>query len=244
MTKEIAIISGTTRGIGKALLQELIEKGIASFSINRSSQETMHLTLHRNYSYDLKATDQLDRLVAEILHAVDLDEIDKIYLFNNAAVTGPINPLNESSAKEISRTLAINLISPLLLSNHLINAIQSRKIQLEIIHISSGAAFHPLEGLGSYCISKAGLEMASSVIQEENKEKGVRSVTIGPGVVDTQMQERLRSSDPEVFASQAQFAAFHEKGLLVPPDQIGKKILTFVLNGNYQGGRYYGMNDI
>lgn len=244
MKNEIAIITGSTRGIGKAMLNHLIERGIPVFSINKSLQETLDPDLHHNFTYDLKAIDQLDRLVKEILQTLDLASLEKIYLYNNAAMLGPLGPLNDAPVKELKETFFVNLISPILLSKHMISALQSQHISLEIVNISSGAAFHPLDGLGPYCISKAGLEMASSVLHTENKDTFVRSVTIGPGVVDTQMQDKLRSSNPEAFASHELFVSFQKKGLLAPVDDVGKKIIDFILKGEYEGGRYYEINEI
>jgi benzil reductase ((S)-benzoin forming) len=85
--------------------------------------------------------------------------------------------------------------------------------------------------------------MLSKVLYEENKSAGIRSVTIGPGVVDTGMQKQLRSTNPEHFGAHSLFNGFKEKGMLQSPDLIGQKIIDFVLTGNYEGGRYYEISE-
>ena len=115
---------------------------------------------------------------------------------------------------------------------------------MDIINISSGAAFSPIEGLGPYCISKAGLEMLSKTLNLENEQKGIRSITIGPGVVDTGMQTTLRSSNPDKFRAHNLFSDFKAKGLLQSADQVANKIIAFVLNREFEGGRYYGISEL
>lgn len=245
MKNSIAIVTGTSRGIGKSILENLIEKGIHCISVNRSHQEPSHPELHNNFTYDLKHPGQIKTLVKEMLHEIDFASAKKIFLINNAAIIGNIGPISNLSSEQFGETLNINLVSPVILSTSLINAIQVYDIRLDIIHISSGAAFHPLEGLGAYCISKAGLEMASAILNTEHEARNrIKSITIGPGVVDTAMQNQLRDSTPEIFGSHEKFIGFKDKGLLKSPEQVGHRIVEFILTNDYQSGKYYQIDSL
>jgi NAD(P)-dependent dehydrogenase (short-subunit alcohol dehydrogenase family) len=244
MNRQLAIISGTSRGIGKSILNAFLKTGTTCLTINRSQQNLSHPILLRNFVFDLEKIDQIDELVNELLQNMDLKLLDKIYLINNAAVIGQIGSLDTIPGPDIKSVLDVNLTAPLLLSSALIREIKSLKVKLEIVHISSGAAFSPISGLGPYCISKAALEMLSKSLNGENRTNGVRSVTIGPGVVDTNMQKELRSSDPLHFAAHGMFTDFKSKGVLQSPDEVGQKMVDFILKGDYEGGRYYGISDL
>ena len=69
----------------------------------------------------------------------------------------------------------------------------------KILNISSGAAVNPYESWSLYCTSKAGVDMMTKVLSKEQKrlKKGVKIVSIYPGIVDTDMQEKARNTPKE-----------------------------------------------
>jgi NAD(P)-dependent dehydrogenase (short-subunit alcohol dehydrogenase family) len=63
-----------------------------------------------------------------------------------------------------------------------------------VVNISSGAASHPMEGWSAYCASKAAVAMLTRSVAHEYGSQGVLSFGYRPGVVDTDMQGRIRAS--------------------------------------------------
>lgn len=244
LKKQLAIISGTSRGIGKGMLVNLLEKGIQTLTINRSTQEVNHVNHLGNITYDLMHLDGLDALVEEIDSYIAPEEIGKIWLFNNAAIIGEINPFGRSNPQAIKDTINLDLLSPMMLSSMLLSKTSSMGIPLRMVHISSGVAFQAIHGLGPYCVSKAGLEMFSKMLSEENKESDFSSITIGPGVVDTGMQEQIREASPESFNQLERFKDFHSSGMLQTSTKVGKSIIDFVLKDEFQSGNYYEINNL
>lgn len=244
MNKSAVIISGTSRGIGYSLLQTFVGERIQTLTINRKPIDILDNKFHQNFIYDLQQIDQMESLISELLKNLDLANLNRIFLVNNAATIGKIGELHNTDRKIIREVVDVNLISPTILSSLLIRALEPYQMDLRIIHISSGAAFHPIEGLGAYCFSKAGLEMASKIIDKEKGDRSIKSITIGPGVVDTDMQQQLRSASPKQFKEHDRFVSFKEKGMLQSPEEVGQKIVRFILDGNYKGGQYYTIDSI
>ena len=168
---------------------------------------------------------------------------DKLWLINNAARLGAIKKMTDEDTESLAETLETNLISPMNLSSMLLNILPSG-INKRVINISSGAAFHAIYGLGAYCISKAGLEMMSKMISIENQHNNTKSITIGPGVVDTSMQEQIRNSSVEDFNRLEQFISFKKDGVLQSTSVIAKKITAFLLKDEYKSGEHYSIEEL
>lgn len=96
----------------------------------------------------------------------------------------PMAALSQSAWQE---SIAINLNAPLFLTQLLLDKLQ----QGRVLHIGSGAAYFPVSGWAAYCVSKAGLAMLTHCWQLENPELAITSVM--PGIIDTPMQELIRS---------------------------------------------------
>jgi len=79
-----------------------------------------------------------------------------------------------------------------------------------------------------YCATKAALDMATRVANQEHNAHGARLVSLAPGIVDTGMQAHIRASNPESFPALAQFRAFHREGKLAAPSEVARRILAYL----------------
>jgi benzil reductase ((S)-benzoin forming) len=109
--------------------------------------------------------------------------------------------------------------------------------RLRIVNISSGLAYRPLADAADYCASKAGLHMAGEVLAvEDHPDTAVLSYA--PGIVDTEMQQSLRSETADDFASVDVFRAMYEEGRLATPEAVVGPIVDFLgdvsVSGFYQ----------
>ena len=114
-------------------------------------------------------------------------------LINNAGLVEPIGPIAESDPATWANNIAVNLLGVY----HGIHAVLPRMQSAGsgvIVNISSGAAHNPLEGWAAYCSAKAGVAMLTRATALEYGAQGVRTYGFGPGVVDTDMQGRIRAS--------------------------------------------------
>jgi len=220
-------ITGTSRGLGKALAIELLKKtntdvvGIGrECSIEHKSYE--HYTIDLSNSHGLKET------VFENESGADC-----IVLINNAGTLGEINHVGNVSDKSLEQGMFLNLTTPVVLINRFLKTFSSSNKKLIIINISSGAAWNPYDGWGLYCASKAGLEMYAGVVDKEfqiNEKNNFRIFSVSPGVVDTSMQDYIRTSDKKGFSSIDKFVELKEKGALQEPSEVASKIIKLIEN--------------
>ena len=243
--KIIAIITGTSKGLGKAILEHCLQHGINVISINRTVTDTSHKHHLANILVDLSLAGDTINFDSQINEMLSEDNYSHVWLINNAAVLGGPKRMESNEADEIRSTLEVNLISHILLSNSLIKNKNLLNKELRLIHISSGAAFHPIHGLGVYCISKSGLEMFSKILATENSENNsFKSICFGPGVVDTDMQSRLRSSTKNDFAELDSFIELKERGILSTAGKVAKVLLKLLIEDNYISGNSYDLNGL
>jgi benzil reductase ((S)-benzoin forming) len=147
---------------------------------------------------------------------------------NNAGRLGKIASLENLEIEDISKTMDLNITTPLVLSSIFIKLLEKKACKKQIINISSGAAKNPYQGWSVYCASKAALDMMTRTIATEQKdlENGVKCVSIYPGVVDTQMQTHIRNTDEKDFNSLQRFKDLKENNELYTPTFVAEKIYT------------------
>jgi len=160
MSKGFYIITGTSRGIGEALTKMLLEKEHHVIGISRGASDI--LSRHKNYThynYDLTDTANIEQLLSGILIKLKIEETEMICLVNNAAMLEPLKSIENCEPEEISKSLSINLVAPIVMSSCFIKLTDHLKVRRKIVNITSGAGVHPLEDMSMYCTAKAGLNM-------------------------------------------------------------------------------------
>ena len=164
------IITGTSRGLGKALTEQLLQEGNTLFCISRKqSSELKNLASDKGvnlyyFSCDLQKLDDVEKVMGKIFTTIDFSNAEGIYLINNAGVIEPIIPAGKATAPEVATNIQVNLVAPMVLSTHFINYTSQYKTEKVIVNVSSGAANRPIYGWSAYCSSKAGLDMFTKAV--------------------------------------------------------------------------------
>jgi benzil reductase ((S)-benzoin forming) len=225
-------ITGTSRGIGKALA-ELLLSDPANVVIGMSRQRSIEHPNYRHFFLDLTDVQAISDFRFE-LHA----NASKIYLVNNAGAIGFIKPIGKLSSETIIKNYTLNLIAPSVLTNAFIECYNTVDCEKVILNISSGAGKRPIDGWAVYCASKAGVDMFSRVVDEEQKvrashpqdniHKGFRILSIAPGVVDTDMQEHIRSASPEDFSKLEDFVSYKSNQQLDDTKSVSRKYVNIL----------------
>ena len=151
--------------------------------------------------------------------------------------------MGNKNNNEIISEFNVNLISPTILCNKVIKKYSLKTNNIVIINISSGAALRAIEGWGTYCQSKAAIDMLTRIIEAENNTK-IKVFSIYPGIVDTNMQLKIRSTKEEKFPLQKKFVEYFQNNELVEPLVVAKKIVHIMTNLNKYQSNMVSLRDL
>ena len=245
MSNGFYIITGASRGIGEALAQKILQEGNRVLGISRNRSDKLKSKNYFDLSFDLTDTSRINIIKDKINEIFSPENYDFVCLINNAAVVGPLGPIDKCPQTEIELHAKVNLIAPMLLTSMFIDRFSNEKMRKKVVFISSGAAFNPLPDQSIYCSSKAGINMFTQSIglEQKNKEYGFEVNSIGPGMVDTPMQLAVRSKPSKEFAMADYFKKAFEEGKLQDPNEVAEKIYKILIN-KFEQGKYISVNEV
>lgn len=194
MTIKTVLIIGGTSGIGLGVATLLKEKGIQVYTVGRR-QMLADNPLLSFIQADI-STDQAIAILADGLKDVTLDAI--VY---SAATEAPLKSFELIESAEFDRAIATNLKAPFMLTNALLGRLSKNA---RLLFFTSRLAHRPEAGSLLYCMTKAALETLSAGLNAELGDRLIASA-ITPGIVDTEMQQRLRNADPAIFSKAMEY---------------------------------------
>jgi NAD(P)-dependent dehydrogenase (short-subunit alcohol dehydrogenase family) len=196
----VAVVTGASAGIGRAIASALASLGWSvALGARRADQldETAQLVAAaggRPFAHllDVREPSSIDAFVAAVTAA--LGPIDA--LVNNAGTAEP-GWLHEMSDEQHERILATNLLGPILLTKRVVADLRARRAPGDIVFISSDATVHPRPFLGTYGVSKAGLEAYAQMLALECEDFPIRSSIVRVAPTLTRVADGW---DTEMFA--------------------------------------------
>ncbi|MHB8772715.1 MAG: SDR family NAD(P)-dependent oxidoreductase [Syntrophales bacterium] len=236
---KIAIITGAGRGLGRCTALAFAREGAKLVLAARSAEEIEHVAeelraLRKEaiaVSVDVSHEDEVNRLVQKTLDSYGTIDI----LVNNAGSRGPIGPLQEISLADWEETLRVNLTSAFLCAKAVLPTLMAKK-QGKIINVAT--TLNPRPNLTPYMVAKAGMVQLTKQLSRELKDFHIQVNAVHPGVMDTRMQEEIRSAGPKAIGTDM-FDRLKEEGMLHTPAEPAKLILYLAsaaadgINGEY-----------
>ena len=244
MGDRCAVVTGVSKGLGEAIAANLLARGFDVIGIGRSASARLAADSFRLVVADLGDLMSLPALVAGLFDELASRRLSSIAVINNAAIGGPVGTFGQLEADEVAVSLTVNLVAPMIVANAFVGAFRLVAADRRLVNVSSGAAVHPIPGVGVYNVAKAGLEMLTSAIAAEQPASGLRAITIRPGIIDTPMQVFIRSQPAERLPSLGMFQGFLENRQLVPPDVAAAKIVDRLVVGPIENGRIYSYAEL
>ena len=194
LTNKIAIVTGSSKGIGKAIAKTYAENGamviISSRKqdaceevVNSFVKEGLRAFAVACHVGDEKSRANLIKTTIEKFGAIDI-------LVNNAATNPVYGPIENATPDAFDQIMNVNVKAPWDLANKCLAHMKSRNGG-SIINISSIEGEHPGYGLGLYSTSKAALSMLTKNQAKEWGKYGVRVNAICPGLIQTKFSSAL-----------------------------------------------------
>ena len=232
------ILTGATGGVGYHLAKKIISSDIGKlYCVYRNQQKYDDMFSKENLSaerYLLEAKDDFSGLIG--LLDSDGQQAENMVLILNAFSIVPIASIGTFSTGEVEEMIYGNITRNVLILNRVVDYCKKHDIRLRVINFDSGAADHPLNGWSNYCASKAYMNAMLATLASENPDYQI--VSFDPGVVDTNMQAQIRSTDKSVFNRVNTFIKYKDLGVLRKPEDIADQIIDrFLLNWNVQSMR-------
>ncbi|MBA9075578.1 MULTISPECIES: SDR family NAD(P)-dependent oxidoreductase [Rufibacter] len=224
------IITGTSRGVGKALAESLLEQE-TNFVIGVSRNCTLTHPRYRHQPLDFSDIAGVEHNLHKVF--LPFEDAQRLVLVNNAGVVGEIGYMGQSQNEHFEFVFDVNVIVPAMFMNLFLQSYQHKtNCEKMILNISSGAGKSPKDGWAAYCASKAALDMLSQTAQVEQEKlgTGVRIYSVAPGVIDTDMQEQIRGAHPGQFSSLQYFKDLKANGQLASPEAAAAKLVQLMEN--------------
>lgn len=229
-----AVITGHSRGLGAAIAENLLERGIATLGLSRHAHADLgqrYPTLLQEVILDLSDASALGAWLAGPTLANWGLGREQIVLVNNAGTVEPIGALPMQDAMAVAKAVALNVAAPLMLSSALVAATDAKQDR-RILHVSSGAARNAYAGWSVYCATKAALDHHARAVALD-QTAGVRICSLAPGVIDTAMQAAIRATSLEAFPMRARFDALKAQGELASPRDCAERLIGYVLSASF-----------
>ena len=195
LKNQVALVTGSGRGIGRAIAQLFAEEGAAVFLTARTEKELAATAeeISRNggragyTAADLSRPDDCERVVAATQKKFGTIHI----LVNNAGHYGPVVPVEDYPLEEFDKVISVHLRAAFLLSKLVLPGMYAKQSGV-ILNISSLSAKAAYAWGSAYAAAKAGMLGLTRVTAAEGARKGVRVNAICPGpVIETRMSKEL-----------------------------------------------------
>ncbi|GGH21423.1 SDR family oxidoreductase [Dyadobacter endophyticus] len=181
LSGKIALVTGGTKGAGKAIAERLVQAGATVIITARNAPEQENSNFHFIPS-DLSKAEGSQKVISEVLSTYGRLDILVNNLGGSSTPAGGFSALND---QDWISTLQANLLAPVRLDRGFLPQMIDRKSGV-IIHIASIQAILPLyDSTLPYAAAKAGLINYSKSLSNEVTPKGVRVLTVSPGWINT-----------------------------------------------------------
>jgi 3-oxoacyl-[acyl-carrier protein] reductase len=239
MPNKVAVVTGGSRGIGRAIVQTLAGAGYQiAFSYVRDEVAAMALRDEVQASgidclalqCDVSSGDSIKAFFERVDH--HFQRID--LLVNNAGITRD-GLLATMSARDLVEVIQTNLIGTMLCCQQVVPGMLRQRSGC-IVNISSVAAQKPGKGQSNYAAAKGGVESLTRALAVELAPRNIRVNAVAPGIVKTEMSTALIGSQEEEIQSRLLIKRYAE------PEEIAEAVLYLADRGLYLTGEVLSVN--
>ena len=241
MTHHLYILTGASRGMGRAMAEQLLAPGHHLLCISRTADVALQQRADGagvpllQWQHDLADGAPLAERLARWLRDSDPRAWAGASLVNNAGMIPPVVPLRDAASADTAHALRVGLEAPMLLTTAFLHATRAWTVPRKVLNISSGLGRRPMASQAGYCTAKAGMDMFTrcAALDEALLPHGAKLCALAPGVVDTDMQHHLRSADAAAFPDRARFEGLHTGAQLTSPADAAAQVLAYLARPDF-----------
>lgn len=212
-----AIITGATRGLGKAIAEAFSHAGIDLFLMARTESDLISLSQqlqHSNCKVEYLAIDLSKQNALEIAGLKEENIKDLTILVNNLGIYKE-NKASNTNIEELKNMMDANVYAAIQLSNFCLPTLLKNK-PAKIFNIGSVMSNKASSIASNYSISKHALKAWNNALREELRSKGIGVFAIYPGAINTSSWDGIEA----------------DRSAMIQPADIAKMILTMVQTGD------------
>ena len=184
---KVALITGGSRGIGRGVADLLHEKGYRVAITSRKPADDEAQAKFLCICADNSSAEDRERAVQTVLEKFGRIDL----LVNNAGIAPRVRAdLLEMGEESMNELLQVNLVGPFFLTQRVANEMIKQGSGM-IINVTSMSSYVVSTNRGEYCISKAGLSMATQLYAARLAEYGIPVYEIRPGIIRTDMTSKV-----------------------------------------------------
>ena len=221
---KVVVVTGATRGLGRAMVDRLIEAGHTVVGCGRSlsgikDMETAFGKPHRFDCVDVVDDGQ----VAEWAESVIAELGPPDLLLNNAATVNPNAPVWEVSAEDFDAVIDVNIKGVANVLRHFVSSMVERGSGI-IVNFSSGWGRSTSPEVGPYCASKWAIEGLTKSLAQELPD-GMAAIPLNPGIINTEMLRICFGAGAGQFPDPDAWSRYAVPYILgIRPDQNGQSL--------------------
>lgn len=222
----VVVITGASRGLGAGMAEWFLARGDRVGVCARGSLE-----LSGRPGVVARRLDMRDDAAVDGFAAAVVAELGPIDLWiNNAGVLDPIAFVRQLDTAALLDHLAINVGGVLAGSRAFVQHQRSTGRAGVLVNLSSGAALKGYAGWGAYCAGKAAVDRLTECIALEEQGGALRAYAVAPGVVDTGMQDKIRSLSAAQFPAVEKFKDLKRREAFNRPPFVAQQLAAIAFD--------------
>jgi NAD(P)-dependent dehydrogenase (short-subunit alcohol dehydrogenase family) len=242
LTGRVAVVTGATRGIGRAIAERCVAEGAHVVGASRGGAGDAPAGVH-HVRADVSVPAEAERIVAVAMERFGALDV----LVNNAGIEVE-GTIEETTPEEFDAVMAVNVRGVFLCSRAAVARMRGRGGA--IINIASIDGQWGEPGLAVYSASKGAVMAMTRAMAIDHGPDGIRCTCVCPGYVRTAMLERFYDAQPDPAAARAQATGAHPLRRVAEPADVASLVVwlasdegafatgqSFVLDGGLTAGR-------